>query len=487
MHPTTTPSRPDDRSAAESRRRNRFRPTLERCERRTLLTTYTVTALTDAGAGRGTAGDLRYCLRQANADGRRDTITFAVAGTIQLRSSLPSLDNARGITIAGPGAGSLTVRGGGEYSNFQILKVKHGATATISGMTFADGDAPQFGGAIYNRGWLRIRGASFVGNSAGDSGGAINNAATLTVADSDIAGNSAGILGGGIYNSGKATISGSTIAGNSAATAGGGINSTFGTLEVAGTTLDGNSAGAFGGAISINGPTDFSESGGTLTVVDSTLSNNTAGSTPDRGYGGGIGSNKSKTEIRGTSFTNNASGRGAGGVGINGGDLSVVDSAFSGNRTGESGGAISINGGASINFAPRTQGATLSVARSSFAGNSARRNGGAIESISTTAKVRGATLEANEAGSFGGAISLDSDPIFNQSQGKLTLVDSTVSGNTAVRGGGISNRDRLTLSNATVTDNQAGDTGGGIYGRDGLVVGHSAVTGNRPDNIGGGT
>lgn len=171
MHPTAPKRRPDDKPAAASSRRNRFRPRLEQCEGRVLLTTYTVTSLGDAGAGRGTSGDLRFCIRQANADGQRDTITFAVVGTIQLNSSLPTLNNARGITIAGPGAESLTVRGGGASSNFQILKIKQGASATITGITFADGNAPQLGGAIYNRGWLRVRRAAFVGNSAGDRGG----------------------------------------------------------------------------------------------------------------------------------------------------------------------------------------------------------------------------------------------------------------------------------------------------------------------------
>ena len=84
---------------------------LERCEGRTLLTSYTVTSLADAGAGRGTSGDLRYCIERADADGQRDTISFDVTGSIQLRSALPGIGNARGITLDGPGSGSLTVRG----------------------------------------------------------------------------------------------------------------------------------------------------------------------------------------------------------------------------------------------------------------------------------------------------------------------------------------------------------------------------------------
>ncbi len=200
MHSTAAPPRSDDKPAAASIRRNRHRPTLERCEGRTLLTTYTVTALTDADAGRGTAGDLRYCIRQADSDGQRDTITFAVTGTIQLGSPLPLLVNARGITIAGPGAGSLTVRGGGAASSFTVLKVNVGATAAISGITIANGSALQSGGGIVNLGKLTITGATFTGNSARRNGGAINNGGSLTLANSTLSGNTAGRNGGGISN-----------------------------------------------------------------------------------------------------------------------------------------------------------------------------------------------------------------------------------------------------------------------------------------------
>ena len=68
------------------------------------MTTYTVTALTDAGSGQGTSGDLRYCIERADADGhRQDTINFDVTGTIQLGSALPQLVNGRGHHHRRPG------------------------------------------------------------------------------------------------------------------------------------------------------------------------------------------------------------------------------------------------------------------------------------------------------------------------------------------------------------------------------------------------
>ena len=500
MHPNSAPPCPVDKPALTSSRRNRCRPTLEQCEGRTLLTTFTVTALTDSGAGRGTSGDLRYCIARADADGQRDTINFAVTGTIQLGSPLPMLVNARGITIDGPGVGSLTVRGGGASASFTMLRVQLGATAAISDLTFADGSAPQAGGAIFNQGKLTITGAAFTGNSARRNGGAINNVGRLTIADSTFIGNSARETGGGvsgntslgnggaINNSGILTIADSTIVGNSAGTAGGGIDSIFNNVKITNTTIAGNSADVFGGGISLNGPTDFSSRGGTLTLINSTFNDNRAGRTADTGYGGAIGANDSDLKIDGTAFTGNVSGRRAGGVGVNGGVLAVSNSTFSGNTTGGDGGGLSINGGISITGRGKTGGSTLSVDQSTFVGNSAGGRGGAIESTSTTGKVTGAILSANSADSSGGGISLDFDPSFNKTHGSLTLTDSTLNGNTAGRsGGGINNFDQLTLRNATVTANLAGEAGGGIFNAKSLTIRQSTITENRPDNLAGTT
>src|SRR6516162_7651236 len=88
-----------------------FRPRLEILEDRTLLSDCTVSLLTDTGD----KGDLRYCITQAT-DG--DTISFRVAGTINLTGSLPDL--TRNISINGPGANQLIVHraSGGVYSIF---------------------------------------------------------------------------------------------------------------------------------------------------------------------------------------------------------------------------------------------------------------------------------------------------------------------------------------------------------------------------------
>ena len=63
----------------------RRRPVLEVLEGRVVLSTFTVNSLGDAGIGSDDAGDLRYCINQANADDQANTIVFdpTVFGTPQ--------------------------------------------------------------------------------------------------------------------------------------------------------------------------------------------------------------------------------------------------------------------------------------------------------------------------------------------------------------------------------------------------------------------
>src|SRR5262244_1355908 len=67
--------------------------------------TFTVDRLTDTGAGSGFAGDLNYCMTNAQ---NGDTITFGVKGTINLLMSLPNL--TRSISIQNRSPAELTVQ-----------------------------------------------------------------------------------------------------------------------------------------------------------------------------------------------------------------------------------------------------------------------------------------------------------------------------------------------------------------------------------------
>ena len=123
MHSTTPPSRSEDKVAAASYRSNRYRPTLERCEGRILLTTYTVTALTDAGVGEG---DRRRSPLLSQAGRRRRSAGHHHAlpspAPFNLARNCRNWSKTRGITIAGPGAGFSRCGEAASASKFSILR-----------------------------------------------------------------------------------------------------------------------------------------------------------------------------------------------------------------------------------------------------------------------------------------------------------------------------------------------------------------------------
>ena len=225
----------------------------------------------------------------------------------------------------------------------------------------------------------------------------------------------------------------------------------FGTVTLTNATFSGNSSSDSGiisndGTLTITNGTFTGNTGaisnrGPLTISNSRFSNNTSG-----GLGGAINSSVRSDSI--APFT-----------------LNISDSTFNGNTSGTDGGALYVNG-------------PLQVARCAFTGNSAT----------------GAARPADEA-SFGGAISL---AYTNNSQGgTLSISDSTISGNSAPKGGGggltIDTNDggtvagTVALTNCTISGNSALAGGGGIVNFSGtLRLQNVTVTGNRANdqNIG---
>ncbi len=423
---------------------------LEPLENRTLLsaTIYTVDLTGDTGASTSSdAGTLLYCITQANANTSTagsaiefDPTVFATPQTITLLSTLVLAETQGPEVIDGPGASIVTISGN---ATFEVLSVSSGVTASVSGVTVADGQDPMpglsaggifnqgtlsltactvsgnfnafsfsddtkysdFGGGITNQGTLTVASSTISGNTAGDGGGIFNlPGGTMTVTGSTISGSYAG-EGGGILNEGTVTITGSTISGNSGVNIGGGIYNglLYGTLTLTGCTISGNHA-RYGGAISNN----FS---GTATVTDCTLSGNAATSNA----GGAIFTSSSEAvTVTGTTISNNTA------VG---------------------------NGGGIFNGGPN-----LTVTDCTLSGNTAVTGGGIYADNPTT--VSGSTVSGNSASGSGGGIATE--------RFKLTAVNCTIAGNSAgTSGGGLWNAGPATLTNCTIAYNVASDGGGG--------------------------
>jgi hypothetical protein len=219
-------------------------------------------------------------------------------------------------------------------------------------------------------------------------------------------------------------ISGLTIVDGFDSLNGGGI-ANFGTLTLSECTVSGSSASQGGGIYSAGGP---------LTVSDCTVSGNKVVT----GGGGGIENFSGTATITRSTVSGNSSTSASGGI-ANLGTMTLTDSTVSGNHaftfTYSFGGGIGNSG-------------TLTVIRSLISDNSV------------------GDPDTGYGQGFGGGVV--------NGAGTLTLIDSTLSGNSAVgdsRGGGIDNSTgTVSLTNCTLTGNSATMFGGGINNDEGMVT-----------------
>jgi hypothetical protein len=467
-----------------------------------VLSTITVMNTDDSGTG-----SLRAAIEQANVDAAQDTIAFApsVTGTISLLSALPDL--SAGMNIVGPGPSALTVARSAADGTpmFGVFTVSAGARVAISGLTITGGLAATSGGGITNSGVLSLKNSVISNNTAGSAsltenanGGGIANSGTLTLTDSTVFGNSAlsdlSSEGGGIDNSGTLSVVDSTFSSNHTGILltfpisvngvngdGGGISNS-GTLLVAASTFSSNVGLLAGGGI---------DNSGTLSVVDSTFSSNHSGMLLGfplgaRGDGGGI-SNSGTLLVAASTFSSNVSIVAGGGIEVLSPgtvNVNVTDSTFSGNSAGE-GGGIEVDSPGTVNVTDSTfsgnsadlggginnlfnGNGSASIDSSKFSDNMATIGGGIDNYGSLT--ITGSALAGNTAvfgsfdffkGSLGGGIE-------NEELGTLSLMDSTLNGNSATGnieypsvGGGIGNRGTLSVTFSTLSGNSA-SVGGGI-------------------------
>ena len=245
----------------------------------TCVTNPVVTNNGDSGAG-----SLRQAIMDA-CDG--DTITFDLTkftSPITLTTADPTdatsgLVIGKNLTITGPGANLLTVERSGASGTpeFRIFTIASGFTVHISGLTVANGHAPD---------------GDIAGNAGnGGNGGGINNSGTLTLNAVTVSGNSTG--NGGIAN-------GTLRSRGGRGGEGGGIFSAFATLTVTNSTISDNSTGNGGAGDGGNGAAGngggILSDGGAVTITNSTIAfNTTGGNGGTRGFGGGIFHNSATT------------------------------------------------------------------------------------------------------------------------------------------------------------------------------------------------
>jgi predicted outer membrane repeat protein len=204
------------------------------------------------------------------------------------------------------------------------------------------------------------------------------------------------------------------------------------TVQISGLTIiNGHVAGGFpensGGAI-------FNS--GTLTLTDVVVSGNSA-----EGAGGGIYvDHGTLTLINSRIVGNNA----ASGGGLSNQGTSTIDLSTIANNT------AAFSGGGIFNSSGGDQTSILKVNRSTISNNDCQGNGGGI------------------AGGGG---------IYNI--GTTFATDSTISTNSAPNGGGILNLNPMTLVNVTISGNTAASQGGGIYNLGTTInFGNSIIAGN---------
>jgi uncharacterized repeat protein (TIGR01451 family) len=236
-----------------------------------------------------------------------------------------------------------------------------------------------------------------------------------------------------------------------------------------GATLDSNAAYS-GGALF--------QAGGVALVTDSTLVGNRAE------FGGAISSLISAVGslvIERSAFSGNEASRSGGAI-FNQSAMEISDSTFDGNRAATS--ALQGEGGGAIHNNSFT--GQADIATTLFTNNEASNGGAIINFNAADMLIRNSDIIANRIVTFGSG-----GGVHNRGSGAaVTITDSRINDNDVAAafgdGGGIfSLEGRLTLENSEVTGNTAGGDGGGVLVTEGRIA-NSRIEDNRTSSGEGG-
>ena len=177
----------------------------------------------------------------------------------------------------------------------------------------------------------------------------------------------------------------------------------------------------------------------TLNVIECSIADVNA-----TGNGGGFAMNGGTLNFINSSLANNTTTGNGGGVYMNGGTLNLIGSTIAGNTTT---GSTGFGGGVYM------YGGTLNMIGSTIAGNSAAKSGG-IGGVNYAMYIDNSLIVGNKATGEGGGIYY-----VGTSSSTSTILNTTIAGNTASRGGGIYNETRnINLVNSMISNNVATDS-----------------------------
>ncbi len=361
-----------------------------------------------------------------------DIIVFTedLSGTITLGSPLPDIN--QNLTIKGRPDWTIEISGNYAVGIFEISQ--GGPTVNLQDLVIAKGSTPNGGGVRANSGvFLNIKHCRFTENFARYGtygGGVLNYKGTVNIIDSEFSKNWADI-GGAIDNDGTLIVKNCTFQGNEARV-GSGI-STRGTADIVDSRFESNIIQHSGGGISNSGE---------LTLRNSTIAYHETAT----GQGAGI-SNVAIAELDGVTITKNRAGLG-GGI-FNSGTMKLLATTVEDNRAECSGGGIfnSETGRLDLNG----EKGACKISR-----NEATNEGGGIYSDRGAVMIGNSEIFGNHSqGSSGGGI-------FNY-EGTLEIRETTISSNSAEKGGGLYSTDGATLYGVFFSNNRAYGSGAGAF------------------------
>jgi hypothetical protein len=429
--------------------------------------------------------DIVANLNDSGAGSLRQTIASAASGdSIQFASSL----SGDTITLT---SGELTISqnltiiglGAGNLTisgdgDSTVFAVSGGMNVNISALTITDGDAGLGdGGGIYNDGTLIVANCTLSNDTA------LTTLTSSLGASAETAGD-----GGGIYNdaAGELTVSGTTITGG-LAELGGGLFNNGGGVTITGSTISDCRADQGAGILNTVGGT-VNISGGSITGNDAVQE-----------AGGGIcNENSTLTITAGTVSDNEASTYGGGIANLADGTATVNDALVESNTASQGGAGIfnfsdaslTVYNGSIIAFNTSDglfggglfnyQG-SVTIIGSTIDGNTSVFVGGGAADFEGTFNVNGATFSGNgNAGvEAGGGLYIFGDA--------ASITSSTFSSNEAQYGGAIYDDSgaSLVISASTLQNNTAALYGGGAYIDGTAFFSDSTLAGNQAEDGGG--